>query len=67
MEFVSILDYKEFPHMETGRPEFFVDLNLDQIIRKIQFFSLVPVEKYYYTLPGDKECENYRGEIYADV
>lgn len=67
MEFVSILDYKEFPHMETGRPEFFVDLNLDQIIRKIQFFSLVPVEKYYYTLPGDKECENYRREIYADV
>ena len=67
MEFVSILDYKECPHMEVGRPEFFVDLNIDQIIKKIQFFSLVPVEKYYYMLPVDKECENYRRDIYGDV
>ncbi len=67
MEFVSILDYKGNPVMEDGMPEFFVDLNLDQVLNQIQGSIRVPVKKYYYYFPADKECEEYRRRVYCDV
>ena len=48
-------------------PAFWRDLNLDQVISKIQGLSTVPVEKYYYCLPEDREGEAYRRAVYTDV
>lgn len=67
MEFISILDNAASPQFDKGRPTFFVDFNLDQVIGQIQSLSLVPVTKYYYCLPDNKECEDYRRAIYQDV
>lgn len=68
MKFVSVLEYEEKKKKEEwGMPGFLVDLNLDQVIAKIQNLSSVPVKKYYYQLPEDARCEDYRRAIYADV
>lgn len=68
MEFVSVLGNKKIDVPSNySVPAFFVDLNLDQIIEQIQSLSLVPVRKFFYNIPEDKECENYRRAIYADV
>ena len=67
MGFISILDNKKVPQYEWGTPEFLIDLNLDQIINEIQDLSLMPVKKYYYYLPKNKECEDYRRAVYGDV
>ncbi|MBQ8821989.1 MAG: hypothetical protein IJZ82_05060 [Lachnospiraceae bacterium] len=68
MEFESILDKKLLPDAEdTGMPAFFLDLNLDQIVEKIQSLVQVPVKKYYYSFPADKAGEAYRRAIYKDV
>ena len=36
MEFTSILDLRRRPNQDTSRPSFFVDLNLHQVVEKIQ-------------------------------
>ncbi len=67
MEFVSILDNRKTPQTDVIYPVFFEDLNLNQVIEHIQELSAVPVKKYYYCLPEDYECENYRRAVYSDV
>lgn len=67
MGFISILDNGAIPQFDKGRPTFFIDFNLDQVINHIQGMSLVPVEKYYYCMPENKACEDYRRAIYQDV
>ncbi len=68
MEFVSVLDKKLHPgEEEAGMPSFFVDLNLDRILERIQGLTTVSVKKYFYCFPGDKAGEAYRRAIYKDV
>ncbi len=67
MEFVSILNNRTVVHKDRSIPAFLVDLNLDQVVEQIQAYSLIPVKKYYYDLPEDTDCEDYRRAVYADV
>lgn len=67
MGFISILNPEVKPETEVFTPSFFVDLNLDQIVKHIQGMIEQPVEKLYYRLPDSREGEAYRKEVYGDV
>lgn len=67
MEFVSILDLEESPFKEAPRGATYQDLNLDQIFKRIENIWGDKVEKYYYYLPANKECTQYRSEVSKDV
>ena len=68
MSFVSILEsVKQDAHMNKSVPDFFVDLNLDQIVDRIQKYSPdYSVKEYFNTFPV-KEDIVYRQEIYQDI
>ena len=65
MGFESILDLKE-PVKGLTRPEFFLDLNIDQIIEKVVKGDR-RIAAYYEYFPLDFECEEYRHRVYADI
>ena len=68
MTFVSILG-REISEEIPGRkqPDFFVDLNLDQVVNRIQKCSPdYSVKEYFYAFPT-KEDLVYRQEIYRDM
>lgn len=67
MEFKSILDLKQSPYKDEVRPSFYMDFNLNQIIDKISFIWGENISSFYYYLPGDTECENYRREVMSDI
>lgn len=67
MDFVSILDLKKVPEREGGRPAYFLDLNLNQVIERICTLWERNVSNYYYYLPANKACEDYRREVLADI
>ncbi|MBQ7924787.1 MAG: hypothetical protein IJ335_00650 [Lachnospiraceae bacterium] len=67
MGFTGILDLKQSPFKERGRPDFYLDLNLNQIIERICQEWGPEVASYYYYFPADKECETYRRDILADI
>ncbi len=67
MGFTGILDLKDSPFRERTRPDFYLDLNLNQIIERICQDWEQEVSSYYYYFPADKECEVYRREIFADI
>jgi len=63
----SILDKRERPKSDAPRAAFYQDLNLDRIIRQIEISYGEAVGKYYLYFPMDKECEDYRREIWHDI
>jgi len=65
--FRSILDLEESPGQDEGRPPFYLDLNLDQIIGRICKEWGDDMVSFYYYFPKNARCENYRREIFADV
>ncbi len=65
--FYSILDLRKSPCQENKRPAFFADLNLDQVIDRIRRDWGENISSFYYYLPADQECEDYRREVFADV
>lgn len=67
MEFTSILDLRKRPNQDKSRPHFFVDLNLHQVIEKIQSLWGETVAPLYHYFPVDEECENYRRAVYSDL
>lgn len=67
MEFLSILDMKENPEKEKPRQVFLLDLNLYQIIDKINLYWGENLSSMYCCLPADPLCEDYRREVYADI
>lgn len=67
MEFTSILDLRENQDRELPRAAFYQDLNLDHIIKRICLEWEEDVSSFYYYLPADEACENYRREVFADV
>lgn len=66
-EFVSILDPEESPYRDEARPPFFWDLNLDRIVERIQALWQREVASFYYYLPANGACEDYRREVFGDV
>lgn len=67
MEFTSILDLRRRPNQDTSRPSFFVDLNLHQVVEKIQSLWGETVVPLYHYFPVDEECEEFRRAVYRDV
>lgn len=68
MAFVSILGIEKSEEIQGRKqPDFFVDLNLDQIVNRIQKCSPdYGVKEYFYAFPT-KEDLVYRQEIYGDI
>ena len=51
-----------------GMPEFFIDLNLNQIVRELQGnVDDYDIRKMYYRLPKNWETVQYRQEIYREI
>ena len=67
MTFESILDLYSSSYKDELRPSFYVDFNLDQIIDKICKNWGENISSFYYYLPADKESEDYRRAVMADV
>lgn len=65
--FTSILDLKKSQYKDMVRPAYFLDLNLNQIIDRIHLIWGENVTSYYYYFPADKESEDYRRDIFADI
>lgn len=56
------------PVREALMPSFFIDLNLDQIVYKINSLRKnYDVKKLYYMLPDSKETQVMRRNIYEDI
>ncbi len=65
---VSILDLKPSPHLDVQSAPYLLDLNLNQIIAKINLlWEYSDVSKFFQYFPLDEECEAYRRQIYQDV
>ena len=68
MEYFSILDLKKTEEEILYMPGFFLDLNLDQLLKLIQEQApAYDIGPYYYRLPENGECEAYRRQVYDDV
>lgn len=67
MAFESILDLHVSSYKDELRPSFYVDFNVDQIIDRICKNWGENISSFYYYLPADKESEDYRREVMADV
>lgn len=53
---------------EPGMPEFFIDLNLNQIVRELQNnVDDYEIRKLYYRMPKSWETVCYRQEIYREI
>ena len=68
MAFISILGTTK-PEEIQGRkqPDFFVDLNLDQVINRVQKSSPdYAVKEFFYAFPSQEDV-GYRQEIYRDI
>lgn len=68
MAFVSILGTAKTEEIQGRKqPDFFVDLNLDQVLARIQKLSPDhPVKEYFYDFPAKVDV-GYRQEIYSDI
>ena len=68
MNFISILEPKQVQDKWSDRaPAYFLDLNIDQILKLIQEESMgYNIAPMYYSFPN-KEGMLYRREIYQDI
>lgn len=68
MRFESILGYDKFEVEKGAMPNFFLDLNIDQLFKMIQ--DQAPgydIKQMYYHFPKDAQEEDYRRCVYQDV
>lgn len=64
----SIIWADKPPVREALMPNFFIDLNLDQIVYKINSLRKhYDVRKLYYMLPENKETLNMRRDVFSDI
>lgn len=66
MRFDSILDCKFSTYKDSSKPVFYLDLNLKQIMERINYLWGEDVSALYY-FSEDEEGEDYRREVYQDV
>lgn len=68
MEYFSVLNLKKTTEkLDEVKSTFFLDLNLDQIIERIEDEWGEEIKELYYQLPDSEECEDYRRAVYQDV
>ncbi len=67
MKFISVLHQGNSENGECKKPEFFEDLNLDQIVKRIARIWGEDIKEHYYDLPENRDEEDYRREILRDV
>ena len=67
MEFNSILDLRKSPYKGEARPSLYLDLNINQIVERIEALWGEKIAALYHYLPADGECEAYRREVMQDV
>lgn len=67
MGFESILDLKESPFKEEPRGCIYQDLNLDQIIERIENVWGDKVRQYFNYFPADEECAKFRADVSKDI
>lgn len=67
MTFVSILDKEESSYKDQRRLDYLQDLNVDQLIERIQFQWLEDITPYYRYFPENECCEQYRRDVLKDV
>lgn len=68
MSFTSILDKAESTYKSRRQNAAYLqDLNLDQIIERIQFLWPEDITAFYQYFPENEACEKYRRDVYADV
>lgn len=67
MNYSSILDRKPSSGKGKPVPAFYTDFNLSRIISTISNIWGEDVEEFYRYLPEDRECEEYRRDVYRDV
>lgn len=66
--FSSILSARGLLQETRGQPEFFKDLNLDQLVRAISNLKKdYDIKPFYYTLLKDEDQIRYRQEIFRDL
>ncbi len=65
----GLLEYELAEEQESsGMPEFFIDLNLNQIVRELQNnVDEYDVREMYYRMPKNYETVCYRQEIYREI
>lgn len=68
MAFVSVLGNTNLEEIRNKKqPEFFVDLNLDQVVNRIQKCSPdYSVKEFFYAFPSAEDVK-YRQDIYRDI
>lgn len=66
MSFTSILDKEKSAYKMEGKP-YITDLNIDQIINRIQKHWPEDITPFYQYFPANEACERYRREVYGDV
>lgn len=67
MAFISILGMAKNEEIQKKQPDFFGDLNLDQVVNRIQKnWPDYQVKEYFYSFP-EKEDIIYRQRIYRDI
>ncbi len=68
MGFVSILGDKPWQNVSGEPPDFFVDLNLDQVLEVIaESKKEYAVEEYFYQFADDEETIRYRQDVFKDL
>ena len=67
MDMFSLLSKHGNNEMQTDKPAFFLDLNIDQIIDKISEDWVEDIRELYYSMPADQETEDYRRAIFTEV
>jgi len=67
MAFNSILDLRKSPYKDEARPSLYLDLNINQIVDRVEALWGEKIGKLYHYLPADGDCEAYRREVMQDV
>lgn len=67
MKYVSIMDRFEPSNKDISVDEYFIDLNLDQIVEKISRLWGENVRKFYGYFPDTKDDVQYRRDVYSDI
>lgn len=66
-KFISILDKIDRGHENRTMPNFMLDLNLDQVVERIQFHWEDNIKELFYGFPVTEECEKYRRDVYSEI
>lgn len=67
MEFSSILNTGVSKYEGASGSSFYLDLNIDQIIKRISIAWGEDISRYFSYFPANRDVEDYRREVYGDI